>query len=116
MKYVRVYVPLGSRESHPARGAWIEISDWMHGKNREESHPARGAWIEISGLSAGWTSPKSHPARGAWIEMFKAGDRVKISKSRTPQGVRGLKFQRLMQKILEQTSHPARGAWIEITN
>ena len=34
-----------------------------------QSHPSRGAWIEIETL---WTSMKrglSHPSRGAWIEM-----------------------------------------------
>ena len=79
-------------ESHPSRGAWIEIlknarkhhvcySRTPHGvrglKLRDEqtrsipdlSHPSRGAWIEIS-----WTRPKcrivsSHPSRGAWIEI-----------------------------------------------
>ena len=34
--------------SHPARGAWIEIST---------------AWLDFGGYAA------SHPARGAWIEM-----------------------------------------------
>ena len=35
---------------------------------------------------------------------------------RTPQGVRGLKFNG--HKVLDVTemSHPARGAWIEMTN
>ena len=35
--------------SHPARGAWIEMT--IHpafGDKHKESHPARGAWIEIS--------------------------------------------------------------------
>ena len=35
-------------ESHPARGAWIEIYDvWRSIRNFLKSHPARGAWIEI---------------------------------------------------------------------
>ena len=38
-------------------------------KDADQSHPARGAWIEIS-VSPLATSPKSsHPARGAWIEI-----------------------------------------------
>ena len=35
-------------------------------------------------------------------------------KGRTPQGVRGLKFDEDVEKTLLLTSHPARGAWIEI--
>ena len=35
----------------------------------EGSHPARGAWIEISAVEASETSTVSHPARGAWIEI-----------------------------------------------
>ena len=35
------------------------------------SHPAWGAWIEISAiLPALNQSEKSHPAWGAWIEIF----------------------------------------------
>ena len=34
-----------------------------------ESHPARGAWIEIAALSAPPIRTPSHPARGAWIEI-----------------------------------------------
>ena len=33
---------------------------------------------------------------------------------RTPQGVRGLKFDRLVAAAEDAWSHPARGAWIEI--
>ena len=33
------------------------------------SHPARGAWIEISGVTTSVTASLSHPARGAWIEI-----------------------------------------------
>ena len=34
--------------SHPARGAWIEISRPFSRFSIASSHPARGAWIEIS--------------------------------------------------------------------
>ena len=33
---------------------------------------------------------------------------------RTPQGVRGLKYQLAYQRHRIQQSHPARGAWIEM--
>ena len=36
----------------------------------DKSHPARGAWIEIRNyISEALYRKKSHPARGAWIEM-----------------------------------------------
>ena len=41
--------------------------------NASVSHPARGAWIEMTG--GGLTAEQretSHPARGAWIEIFEA--------------------------------------------
>ena len=39
---------LFDRESHPVRGAWIEIADGrLQTRTYEKSHPVRGAWIEI---------------------------------------------------------------------
>ena len=35
------------RESHPSRGAWIEISTATRSAASSTSHPSRGAWIEI---------------------------------------------------------------------
>ena len=35
----------------------------------EESHPSRGAWIEISSVACTTISTRSHPSRGAWIEI-----------------------------------------------
>ena len=35
----------------------------------EQSHPARGAWIEIYIFLMLLPECRSHPARGAWIEM-----------------------------------------------
>ena len=56
--------------SHPARGAWIEISRPPMPRYGRPSHPARGAWIEICS-APGQSQPDtaSHPARGAWIEI-----------------------------------------------
>ena len=34
------------------------------------SRPARGAWIEITQFLALLTSRRSRPARGAWIEIY----------------------------------------------
>ena len=41
--------PAGRRpdkQSHPARGAWIETSTPVLTSRMKSSHPARGAWIE----------------------------------------------------------------------
>ena len=104
-------------ESHPARGAWIEIKIIQHqhtanyGRTpqgvrglkfyahflclrRDESHPARGAWIEIClRVTAGTGLAVSHPARGAWIEISRVMVLLPPPFGRTPQGVRGLKFR-----------------------
>ena len=61
--------------SHPARGAWIEISCAIKACNSIWSHPARGAWIEMPPPRARWINlDKSHPARGAWIEILPKPD------------------------------------------
>ena len=57
------------------------------------SHPARGAWIEIRLSVLAFGMPiLSHPARGAWIEIIARVMNIMGTASRTPQGVRGLKF------------------------
>ena len=39
-------------------------------KSQEESHPSRGAWIEIgAGRGRPVGALPSHPSRGAWIEI-----------------------------------------------
>lgn len=38
---------------------------------------------------------KSHPARGAWIEIRKCEGLVLVTRSRTPQGVRGRERRRI---------------------
>ena len=57
-------------ESHPVRGAWIEIHITAGLRSNSMSHPVRGAWIEMNTASIDaqmlfW----SHPVRGAWIEI-----------------------------------------------
>ena len=47
LKSVRIHHHLIVNESHPARGAWIEIKMKEIWENGLQSHPARGAWIEI---------------------------------------------------------------------
>ena len=78
------------------------------------SHPARGAWIEISFLVTTTPSPVSHPARGAWIEIAIIRHTIRCTSCRTPHGVRGLKLIAARSIFGGCWSHPARGAWIEI--
>ena len=51
MKFSRYVGWGGLAESHPTRGAWIEISDDpAQLESFSMSHPTRGAWIEIASL------------------------------------------------------------------
>ena len=106
-----------AEESHPARGAWIEIIALVVFLLLVFlSHPARGAWIEIVHQSPPdiLTRP-SHPARGAWIEIWICLQTGGFLGCRTPQGVRGLKlWYQILSYSNQHRSHPARGAWIEI--
>ena len=55
----------------------------------------------------------SHPSRGAWIEITRRTGSP-LPSSRTPHGVRGLKYNVLRLSAIDSMSHPSRGAWIEI--
>ena len=46
--------------------------------------------------------------------MLGAVDELRLGISRTPQGVRGLKFFDHFLSVSRAMSHPARGAWIEM--
>ena len=84
--------------SHPARGAWIEISIKIQDRSGKSSHPARGAWIEIAddGYSAyRWRCRTPQGVRG--LKYSSATVRSKTFEGRTPQGVRGLKSEPLTQ-------------------
>ena len=123
--------------SHPVRGAWIEmVVSAASVVVSFGSHPVRGAWIEMPISSHLLRASLSHPVRGAWIEIRKSfrttadftsrtpsgvrglkfgsvvGDVVDVS--RTPSGVRGLKFELFAELGQLARSHPVRGAWIEI--
>ena len=56
------------------------------------SHPAWGAWIEMSRSMVNTWNALSHPAWGAWIEIdvFHKTEKGNAN-GRTPHGVRGLK-------------------------
>ena len=69
MKSIKTAAGSTARTSHPARGAWIEITHKIAFTMQIRSHPARGAWIEIVAHAVLSCMPQSHPARGAWIEI-----------------------------------------------
>ena len=58
------------QQSHPSRGAWIEICFGGRAVLNLWSHPVRGAWIEIFATKLRkYARVESHPVRGAWIEI-----------------------------------------------
>ena len=58
------------RQSHPTRGAWIEINQIVSKLDTSPSHPKRGAWVVISPtIHRLWPVGGSLATRGAWIEM-----------------------------------------------
>ena len=78
------------------------------------SHPARGAWIEISATDAAALATLSRTPQGVRGLKYLYADAVNRFCGRTPQGVRGLKYRRADHGRGRSASHPARGAWIEI--
>ena len=78
------------------------------------SHPARGAWIEISFLPAYCRAGAGRTPQGVRGLKFRGCVPYIFLMRRTPQGVRGLKFNHVADAGLDGVSHPARGAWIEI--
>ena len=102
-----------------------------------KSLPMRGAWIE---MAHPWANCcvlcRSLPMRGAWIEIHQQRQQRRSSRSRSPCGERGLKFEGRISRAhdfgrspcgerglkldldpdlkTEKSSLPMRGAWIEI--
>ena len=98
-------------ESHPARGAWIEIFSHLQNWHNTPSHPARGAWIEIKPDLCFKGSNLSHPARGAWIEIGITEEAPNTASGRTPRGVRGLKYIafEILLRLIRRTPRGVRG-------
>ena len=102
----------------------------------KESHPVRGAWIEILRLiSIYYLQVCRTPSgvRGLKFDFFhclcllfcrtpsgvrglkwQSQHTVRACRRRTPSGVRGLKFIDALLGSKTLQSHPVRGAWIEI--
>ena len=79
-------------ESHPSRGAWIEIGvppDTTSTVGGRTPHGVRG--LKYPRQRQDHYEGRSHPSRGAWIEI-RASAYWCASRRRTPHGVRGLKF------------------------
>ena len=71
LKFIKYLTALIKAESHPVRGAWIEILGKFGDRIKGFlSHPVRGAWIEIMRKEYPYyLAYSSHPVRGAWIEI-----------------------------------------------
>ena len=103
--------------SLPSRGAWIEIFLSAVWSVSLASLPSRGAWIEMPrALQLHLRTTQSLPSRGAWIEIGTPGALGGWSRSRSPHGERGLKFDTSEQLRPVRLSLPSRGAWIEISS
>ena len=101
------------RTPHGVRG--LKYTAPAHDGSRMESHPSRGAWIEIlpcSASNARTPSRTPHGVRGLKSLQVRATPR--LTRRRTPHGVRGLKFIGISDYEYALRSHPSRGAWIEI--
>ena len=104
-----------------------------------QSHPTRGAWIEIVRAPGGSPARRGRTPHGVRGLKFRNRAQLRHDVRRTPHGVRGLKspgpprcgvaparrtphgvrgLKSLMPEKTETvlTSHPTRGAWIEITS
>ena len=65
MKYVVVGELVDALQSHPLRGAWIEILMALTPMSAPaRSHPSRGAWIEIPARSFERSSQPVAPLTG----------------------------------------------------
>ena len=94
--------------SHPVRGAWIEMFQQVKQETATvSSHPVRGAWIEISTVSDFDMSYLSHPVRGAWIEILESTSVSNNAISRTPSGVRGLKYYLIERLVTKKCRTPS---------
>ena len=91
-------------------GAWIEIGTSSLASQSMRSHPAMGAWIEISKLYVFVKlSEPSHPTMGAWIEIIFGTLGSIFFKCRTPRWVRGLKLYMAENRYDDQQVAPHDG-------
>ena len=114
MKFIDALQGMTDETWHPPTGAGVEIKE--HGDTSCEKmwHPARGAWIEIAGWNGAASAGESRTPQGVRGLKYHTSITKVAAISRTPQGVRGLKWHDRSNSSAMGASHPARGAWIEI--
>ena len=67
-----------------------------------QSQPTRAAWIEIEKeLKAVQAELASQPTRAAWIEIDNITTKTTPDISRSPLGLRGLKYNADLQSIAQ---------------
>ena len=81
-----------------------------------QSHPTRGAWIEIGRMGITRLRPACRTLPGVrGLKLSKSAANVLSAVSRTLPGVRGLKSTyNATNDTGIYKSHPTRGAWIEM--
>ena len=62
----------------------MKYGDGCGGALCAESHPVRGAWIEMLPEAGTLTTIWSHPVRGAWIEICIFASLRPLDGGRTP--------------------------------
>ena len=122
--------------SYPTRGTWVEIIISHNNENVNKSYPTRGTWVEILIKIFFSLYVTSYPTRGTWVEIGSIDIKYRIPfvvphtgyvswncylflchpcpLSRTPHGVRELKFKISAATALASSSYPTRGTWVEI--
>ena len=78
--------------SQPSWAAWIEIAGKTSAELIAMSQPSWAAWIEIPQQGFYKLMPKSQPSWAAWIEIKGELAPRNSSGSRSPLGLRGLKY------------------------
>ena len=111
LKYpvLRFLIGIPGRTPHGVRG--LKLMKTVLSSRHVQSHPSRGAWIEIPTIFQALSRSASHPSRGAWIEILTVAPFSTICASRTPHGVRGLKYVSIIHRsqIRCRTPHGVRG-------
>ena len=64
MKSINTQVALRHKASHPAGGAWIEVTQIGSESSKTASHPAGGAWIEVRVVPPAVHIQRVAPRRG----------------------------------------------------
>ena len=77
-----------------------------------KSQPSWAAWIEIDSLGLPRYAHMSQPSWAAWIEIICGTSESMVSGSRSPLGLRGLKYYCQRKATATIESQSTRAAWI----